>query len=129
MYFYLNSLFFNMGSHSLNLSKQLHFSLCSRFIFRKLKDRIGLLRAIGQQEFDMPKNVMDVLYNQALCWIGIFFSPFIPLFITAKLFLFFWIKRVRFIFCQNLLIVIIMRKGIDVSLVTQSHLQAMKTLD
>lgn len=97
---FLSNLPFLSKGKSFPQSQQTIAFLCFRFIFRKLKDRIGLLRAIGQQEFDMPKNVMDVLYNQALCWIGIFFSPFIPLFITAKLFLFFWIKRVRFIFLR-----------------------------
>lgn len=65
-----------------------------RVLYKRFKKTNKIMAWLGQQEFDMPKNVLDVLYNQILCWLGVFFSPFIPFMITIKMVLFFIIKRV-----------------------------------
>jgi hypothetical protein len=33
---------------------------------------------VGQQEFDLPKVVLDIVYSQALCWYVRTFSTFMP---------------------------------------------------
>lgn len=48
---------------------------------------------VGPQEFDLPQNVIDIVYHQSLCWIGVFFCPLISLIITINFFLLFFIKK------------------------------------
>ncbi|CAK9826128.1 Transmembrane channel-like protein 7 [Anthophora retusa] len=38
-----------------------------------------VLRFFGEQEFDLPKQVLDVVYLQTICWLGFFFAPLLPL--------------------------------------------------
>ncbi|KAJ8314790.1 hypothetical protein KUTeg_006940 [Tegillarca granosa] len=49
-----------------------------RLIFDKFKDRFKIINLIGRPEFDLPKSVLDLVYSQTLCWMGLFFSPLIP---------------------------------------------------
>ncbi|KAJ8679244.1 hypothetical protein QAD02_015031 [Eretmocerus hayati] len=51
------------------------------------------LRFIGQQEFDLSKHVLDIVYLQTVCWLGAFFAPFLPLFAVLGSFLLFYIKK------------------------------------
>lgn len=51
------------------------------------------LRFIGQQEFDLSKHVLDIVYLQTICWLGAFFVPFLPLFAIIGSFLLFYIKK------------------------------------
>ena len=47
------------------------------YIFRLITTRCdcGLLNKIGPAEFDIPKNVLDLVYAQILCWyVYLFFS-------------------------------------------------------
>ncbi|XP_077979713.1 transmembrane channel-like protein 7 [Glandiceps talaboti] len=53
----------------------------------------GVTRAIGQQEFEIPKNVLDIIYSQTICWIGAFFSPLLPCICVLKAFIFFYLKK------------------------------------
>lgn len=69
---------------------------CFRWLYKKLHKKVSLLEKLGQQEFNMPKNVMDAVYSQTLCWIGMLFSPFIPLMVLLKMAIFFWVKKVEF---------------------------------
>ncbi|XP_076063938.1 transmembrane channel-like protein 7 isoform X2 [Oratosquilla oratoria] len=52
--------------------------------------RIGSV--IGDIEFEIPKHVLDIVYGQTLCWLGIFFSPLLPAITCVKLVLVFYIK-------------------------------------
>ncbi|XP_014679644.1 PREDICTED: transmembrane channel-like protein 4, partial [Priapulus caudatus] len=52
-----------------------------------------LSKFVGQQEFVLPKNVLDIVYTQTLCWLGSFFSPVLPLITVVKCFLFFYLKK------------------------------------
>ncbi|XP_043477744.1 transmembrane channel-like protein 7 [Leptopilina heterotoma] len=52
-----------------------------------------ILRFIGEQQFDLPKQVLDVVYSQTICWLGAFFVPLLPLVATIGSFLIFYIKK------------------------------------
>nr|CAB3267011.1 transmembrane channel-like protein 6 [Phallusia mammillata] len=49
---------------------------------------------LKQPEFSIVNNVMDLIYGQTLCWIGVFFSPLLALIVTFKYFLMFYIKKI-----------------------------------
>ncbi|XP_031555881.1 transmembrane channel-like protein 7 [Actinia tenebrosa] len=49
-------------------------------------------------EFQIPKNVLDLVYGQCLIWIGAFFSPLIPAMGVVKLFITFYLKKVSLIY-------------------------------
>lgn len=49
-------------------------------------------RKINFREFDIPKSVLDLVYLQAIVWLGFFFSPVIPGIAVITFFLLFWIK-------------------------------------
>lgn len=55
----------------------------------------GLVKWLGQQEFSIPQNVLEIVYGQTICWIGTFFCPLMPAINTIKCFLVFYIKKVR----------------------------------
>ncbi|KAM4631861.1 transmembrane channel-like protein 7 [Discoglossus pictus] len=48
----------------------------------------------GQQEFEIPQNVLEIVYGQTICWIGTFYSPLLPAIATIKYFIIFYIKKV-----------------------------------
>ncbi|XP_072337973.1 transmembrane channel-like protein 7 [Scyliorhinus torazame] len=48
----------------------------------------------GQQQFAVPKNVLEIVYGQTICWIGTFYSPLLPGIATIKYFIIFYIKKV-----------------------------------
>jgi TMC domain. len=50
-------------------------------------------KLVGEQEFDLPKHVLDVVYSQTLCWLGSFYAPVLPLMATLECFLLFHIKK------------------------------------
>ncbi|XP_071642046.1 transmembrane channel-like protein 7 [Temnothorax longispinosus] len=53
-----------------------------------------VLRFVGEQEFDLPKHVLDILYSQTVCWLGCFFAPLLPLAAVIGTFLLFYIKKI-----------------------------------
>ncbi|XP_043803117.1 transmembrane channel-like protein 7 isoform X2 [Apis laboriosa] len=52
-----------------------------------------ILRFFGEQEFDLSKHVLDVVYLQTVCWLGFFFAPLLPLVAIIGTFLLFYIKK------------------------------------
>lgn len=54
----------------------------------------GLAKWVGQQEFAIPQNVLEIVYGQTICWIGTFYSPMLPAICTIKYFFIFYIKKV-----------------------------------
>lgn len=54
----------------------------------------GLAKWVGQQEFAIPQNVLEIVYGQTICWIGTFYCPMLPAICTIKYFFIFYIKKV-----------------------------------
>ncbi|KAJ8876070.1 hypothetical protein PR048_023978 [Dryococelus australis] len=52
-----------------------------------------LAKFIGEQEFELPRHVLDVVYTQTLCWLGCFYAPILPLFASVQYFFIFYIKK------------------------------------
>ncbi|XP_014478562.1 PREDICTED: transmembrane channel-like protein 7 [Dinoponera quadriceps] len=52
-----------------------------------------VLRFVGEQEFDLPKHVLDIVYLQTICWLGCFFAPLLPMVATIGTFLLFYVKK------------------------------------
>lgn len=52
-----------------------------------------IAKLVGEQEFDLPKHVLDVVYSQTLCWLGSFYAPVLPLIAMLECFLLFYIKK------------------------------------
>ncbi|XP_075422171.1 transmembrane channel-like protein 7 [Ascaphus truei] len=48
----------------------------------------------GQQEFEIPQNVLEIVYGQTICWVGTFYSPLLPAIATVKYFIIFYIKKI-----------------------------------
>lgn len=61
------------------------------FIARHTNSRC--LKIIGEQDFYLPKHVLDIVYIQAIIWMGSFFCPFLPIIGTMFYFLMFYIKK------------------------------------
>ncbi|KFP84460.1 Transmembrane channel-like 7, partial [Acanthisitta chloris] len=51
----------------------------------------------GLQEFGISDNVLEIIYGQTICWIGLFFSPLLPAIATVKYFIVFYIKKINLI--------------------------------
>ena len=68
-----------------------------RLIWKKYS-HVWLIDQIGQEEFDIPVNVIDMVYTQTLCWIGAFYSPLLPFITLFKILVFFFVKKVSHTF-------------------------------
>ena len=55
--------------------------------FRKMWEGIGC------PEFDIARSTMNLIYNQTLFYVGLYFSPVLSLIITVKLLITFYIKK------------------------------------
>ncbi|KAL8175445.1 UNVERIFIED_CONTAM: Transmembrane channel-like protein 7 [Gekko kuhli] len=51
-------------------------------------------RWCGLQEFDIPDNVLEIVYGQTICWIGTFYCPLLPAIATIKYFIIFYVKKI-----------------------------------
>jgi hypothetical protein len=61
------------------------------FIAKSSKSRLA--KFIGEQEFELSKHVLDIVYSQTICWLGSFYSPFLPLIAAILNFLMFYVKK------------------------------------
>ncbi|XP_059608527.1 transmembrane channel-like protein 7 [Phlebotomus argentipes] len=52
-----------------------------------------LARFVGEQEFELSKHVLDIVYSQTLCWLGSFYAPFLAGIAFLLNFLMFYIKK------------------------------------
>ncbi|XP_043848571.1 transmembrane channel-like protein 4 [Dromiciops gliroides] len=58
-------------------------------------------RLLGTMEFQVPEEVLGLVYGQTLVWVGGFYCPLLALLNTAKLLLIFYLKRFTlFTFCS-----------------------------
>ncbi|KAE8742635.1 hypothetical protein FOCC_FOCC011814 [Frankliniella occidentalis] len=55
--------------------------------------RNSVITYLCEQQFDLPKHVLDVVYIQTLCWLGSFFAPVLPLLAFVIFFFMFYIKK------------------------------------
>lgn len=69
-------------------------------IYRKFKDKSKLVKMIGPQEFDLTQSVVDIVYSQNICWLGMMFSPFIPFMTFLKILIFFYFKIWLLKYCE-----------------------------
>lgn len=61
------------------------------FIARHINTKFA--RFIGEQEFELSKHVLDIIYSQTICWLGMFYSPFLPAIAMIFHFFMFYIKK------------------------------------
>ncbi|CAG5118133.1 unnamed protein product, partial [Candidula unifasciata] len=64
-----------------------------RVIYEHLKGRFGIIAKIGRSKFDLPLQVLDIVYSQTVCWMGMFFVPLLPAITFVKVFCFFFVKK------------------------------------
>ncbi|XP_063232362.1 transmembrane channel-like protein 7 isoform X2 [Bacillus rossius redtenbacheri] len=67
------------------------FNFPRMLIAKHSKSRVA--KFIGEQEFELPRHVLDVVYTQTLCWLGSFYAPSLPLFAGLQYFFIFYIKK------------------------------------
>ncbi|XP_023979371.1 transmembrane channel-like protein 5 isoform X2 [Physeter macrocephalus] len=72
------------------------FSLADSFLGEFLRRIIGmrLITSLGLQEFDIARNVLELIYAQTLVWIGTFFCPLLPFIQMITLFIMFYVKNI-----------------------------------
>ncbi|XP_066560640.1 transmembrane channel-like protein 7 isoform X2 [Amia ocellicauda] len=52
-----------------------------------------LVQKIGKPQFLIPLNVLDIVYNQTVTWVGLFYTPLMPLLLVLKLIIMFYLKK------------------------------------
>ncbi|KAM9725733.1 transmembrane channel-like protein 5 isoform 1-T1 [Dama dama] len=72
------------------------FSLADSFLGEFLRRIIGmrLITSLGLPEFDIARNVLELIYAQTLVWIGTFFCPLLPFIQMITLFIMFYVKNI-----------------------------------
>ncbi|NXH21276.1 TMC5 protein, partial [Bucco capensis] len=74
-------------------------SFFGEFLYRIIGTTICV--SLGLPEFDIGRNVLDLIYAQTLTWIGILFSPLLPAIQMISFFIVFYVKKVSLMMnCQ-----------------------------
>ena len=53
---------------------------------------IWRVKCFAKLEFNIPKHVLDIVYSQTICWMGLFFAPLLSLITLIKLLSLFYIR-------------------------------------
>jgi len=61
-------------------------------ILRRSVSPVGRMRCVGYPEFDLEANILDLVYSQCICWMGMFYCPILPLATILKCLLVFYVK-------------------------------------
>lgn len=71
------------------------FSITDSLLGEFLRRIIGThFVSLGSQEFDIARNVLELIYAQTLVWTGTFFCPLLPFIQMITLFIMFYVKNV-----------------------------------
>ncbi|CAO2582976.1 Transmembrane channel-like protein 5 [Lemmus lemmus] len=72
------------------------FSLADSLLGEFLRRLIGtkFITSLSLQEFDIARNVLELIYAQTLAWLGIFFCPLLPFIQMITLIIMFYVKNV-----------------------------------
>uniref|UniRef100_A0A8C8RRK5 Transmembrane channel-like protein n=1 Tax=Pelusios castaneus TaxID=367368 RepID=A0A8C8RRK5_9SAUR len=72
------------------------FCLLGSFFGEFVRRIIGTkcCKKLGVPEFDIARNVLDLIYTQTLAWIGIFFAPLMPAMQIISFSIIFYVKKV-----------------------------------
>lgn len=69
------------------------FSLLFTLLFELLWGLLYRIKIVKKSpEFDIAANTLDLIYSQTLCWLGLFYSPLMPLMMSVKIFIIFYVK-------------------------------------
>ncbi|XP_004534778.1 transmembrane channel-like protein 7 isoform X2 [Ceratitis capitata] len=53
----------------------------------------NIVKFACEQEFELSKHALDIVYLQTICWIGSFYMPFLPGLVLGIMFLMFYVKK------------------------------------
>ncbi|XP_046583503.1 transmembrane channel-like protein 7 isoform X1 [Haliotis rubra] len=72
------------------------FTLLYTFFFEFVRRIMSqfCFKSISRAEFGIGRNTLDLIYSQALCWLGTFYSPLLSCIVIIKLWIIFYVKRV-----------------------------------
>ncbi|KAG7281944.1 hypothetical protein CRUP_003002 [Coryphaenoides rupestris] len=74
------------------------FDLPTKFL-KETCPSCWLVRLSGKQRFLIPFNVLDLVYNQTVLWVGVFYCPLLPFLGLVKLVLAFYFKKFKVLRC------------------------------
>ncbi|XP_037951859.1 transmembrane channel-like protein 7 isoform X1 [Teleopsis dalmanni] len=60
-----------------------------------------IITHFGEQDFDLPKHILDVVYMQTICWLSSFFAPVIHAVLAIAMFFMFYIKKFQCLVNSN----------------------------